>query len=97
MPGHAGYPVQADLVRKNVLGLAGLETIEPRSDKPENYDLLQVPAPEHYKPGGKAAEAHPGPVQLRLVGQAATAIAQGSGEHTKAFTGNGKPDMETRR
>src|SRR3546814_17385891 len=56
MPGHAGYPVQADLVRKNVLGLAGHETIEPRRDKPENYDLLKVADPEHYNPTHNAAQ-----------------------------------------
>ncbi|MFC3674730.1 DUF4340 domain-containing protein [Ferrovibrio xuzhouensis] len=91
MPGHAGYPVQADLVRKNVLGIAGLETIEPRSDKPENYDLLQVADPEHYKPVDKAAESDPGPVLIRLVGKDAKPIAAVIVGKTKSYPVEGKP------
>jgi len=91
MPSHGNYPVQADLVRKNVLGIAGLETIEPRSDKPENYDLLQVADPEHYKPVDKAAEADPGPVLIRLVDKDAKAIAAVIIGKTKSYPVEGKP------
>lgn len=91
MPSHAGYPVQAELVRKNVLGIAGLETVEPRSDKPENYDLLQVNDPEHYKPVDKAAESDPGPVLIRLVDKDSKALAAVIVGKAKSFPVEGKP------
>ena len=93
MPSHAGYPVQADLVRKNVLGMAGLQTVEPRSDKPENYDVLEVTDPEHYKPASKAAESDTGPVLIRLVDKDSKAIAAVIVGKTKTFPIEGKPGL----
>ena len=42
MPDRANYPVEFDKVRSLLLHLARLETVEPRTSKPELYSRLQV-------------------------------------------------------
>jgi hypothetical protein len=37
-----GYPVQAEQVRKLVAGLAGLQLLEPKTDRPERHGRLEV-------------------------------------------------------
>lgn len=91
MPSRHDYPVRADLVRKNVLGVAGLETIEPRSDKPENYNLLQVAEPDQYKPVDDAAKSDPGPILVRLVDKDAKAMAAVIVGKTRSYPSGGKP------
>jgi hypothetical protein len=91
MPSRQDYPVRADLVRKNVLGIAGLETIEPRSDKPENYNLLQVSEPDQYKPVDDAAKADPGPILVRLVDKDSKSIAAVIVGKTRSYPTGGKP------
>lgn len=91
MPSRQDYPVRADLVRKNVLGIAGLETIEPRSDKPENYNLLQVAEPDRYQPVDEAAKSDPGPILVRLADKDAKAIAAVIVGKTRSYPSGGKP------
>lgn len=91
MPSRQDYPVRADLVRKNVLGIAGLETIEPRSDKPAHYNLLQVSEPDQYQPVDDAAKADPGPILVRLADKDAKAIAAVIIGKTRSFPAGGKP------
>ncbi|WP_370156699.1 DUF4340 domain-containing protein [Ferrovibrio sp.] len=91
MPSRGNYPVQPDLVRKNVLGIAGLETVEPRTDKPEHYDLLQVSDPEKYQPANDAAKSDPGPVLVRLVDRDAKPIAAVIVGKVKSYAAGGKP------
>jgi len=67
MPSKDGYRVKADILRKNVLGIAELQTIEPRTDKPELYDRIQVSDPAAYKPADDAAKGDPGPIKLKLL------------------------------
>jgi hypothetical protein len=91
MPSRNGYPVRADLVRKNVLGIAGLETVEPRTDKPEFYDRLQVSEPDRYQPADEAAKADPGPILVRLVDADAKPIAAVIVGKTRSVPAGGKP------
>lgn len=91
MPSRYDYPVRADLVRKNVLGIAGLETIEPRSDKPENYNLLQVSEPDQYKPVDDTAKADPGPILIRLVDKDAKSMGAVIVGKTRSYPTGGKP------
>lgn len=91
MPSREGYPVRADLVRKNVLGIAGLETIEPRTDKPEHYNLLQISEPDQYKPVDEAAKSDPGPILVRLVDADAKSMAAVILGKAKSFPSGGKP------
>lgn len=91
MPSRDGYPVRADLVRKNVLGIAGLETVEPRTDKPEHYDLLQVSEPDQYKPANDAAKSDTGPILVRLVDGDAKAMAAVIVGKIKTYPVGGKP------
>lgn len=91
MPSRNGYPVRADLVRKNVLGIAGLETVEPRTDKPEYYDRLQVSEPDRYQPADEAAKADPGPILVRLVDADAKSIAAVIVGKARSFPVGGKP------
>lgn len=91
MPNRENYPVRADLVRKNVLGIAGLETVEPRTNKAEHYDLLQVSDPEKYKPADEAAKSDPGPVLVRLVGADMQAMAAVIVGKIRTYPSGGKP------
>jgi hypothetical protein len=91
MPSRHDYPVRADLVRKNILGVAGLETIEPRTDKPDYYDRLQVSEPDRYKPADEAAKSDPGPILLRLVDADAKSMAAVILGKAKSFPVGGKP------
>lgn len=91
MPSRDGYPVRADLVRKNILGIAALETVEPRTDTPEHYDLLQVSEPDRYKPADDAAKADAGPVLVRLVDGKAEAMAAVIVGKIKSYPVGGKP------
>lgn len=91
MPSRHDYPVRADLVRKNVLGIAGLETIEPRSDRPENYNLLQVSEPDQFKPVDDAAKSDPGPILIRLVDKDAKSMAAVIVGKTRSYPSGGKP------
>ncbi|WP_300303616.1 DUF4340 domain-containing protein [Ferrovibrio sp.] len=91
MPGRNDYPVRADLVRKNVLGIAGLETIEPRTDKPEHYNRLQVSEPDKYQPADEAAKSDPGPILVRLVDPDTKAIATVIVGKAKSYPVGGKP------
>ncbi|WP_374300357.1 DUF4340 domain-containing protein [Ferrovibrio sp.] len=91
MPSRNDYPVRADLVRKNVLGIAGLETVEPRTDKPEHYDRLQVSDPEKYQPADDASKSDPGPILVRLVDPDAKSIAAVIVGKTKSYPVGGKP------
>ncbi|MCW0236243.1 MAG: DUF4340 domain-containing protein [Ferrovibrio sp.] len=91
MPSRQDYPVRADLVRKNVLGIAGLETIEPRSDKPAHYNLLQVSEPDQYQPVDDAAKSDPGPILVRLADKDAKAIAAVIIGKTRSYPAGGKP------
>lgn len=91
MPSRHDYPVRADLVRKNILGVAGLETIEPRTDKPDYYDRLQVSEPDRYKPADDAAKSDPGPILLRLVDADAKSMAAVILGKAKSFPIGGKP------
>lgn len=91
MPSRNDYPVRADLVRKNVLGIAGLETVEPRTDKPEHYDRLQVSEPDKYQPADEAAKSDPGPILVRLVDPDTKAIAAVIVGKTKSYPVGGKP------
>lgn len=91
MPSRHDYPVRADLVRKNVLGIAGLETIEPRTDKPDYYDRLQVSEPDKYKPVDEAAKADPGPIMVRLVDADSKSIAAVIIGKMRSFPVGGKP------
>lgn len=91
MPSRNDYPVRADLVRKNVLGIAGLETVEPRTDKPEHYDRLQVSEPDKYQPADEAAKSDPGPILVRLVDADTKAIAAVIVGKTKSYPVGGKP------
>ncbi len=75
MPSKDGYRVKDDILRKNVLGIAGLESIEPRTDKPELYDHIQVSDPAAYKPVDEAAKNDPGPIKLRLLDAKNVALA----------------------
>lgn len=91
MPSRYDYPVRADLVRKNVLGIAGLETIEPRSDKPAHYNLLQVAEPDQYQPVDDAAKSDPGPILVRLADKDAKSIAAVIVGKTRSYPSGGKP------
>jgi hypothetical protein len=91
MPGRRDYPVRADLVRKNVLGIAGLETVEPRSDKPEHYNLLQVSEPDQYQPVDDAAKSDPGPILVRLADKDAKSIAAVIVGKQRSYPVGGKP------
>lgn len=91
MPSRHDYPVRADLVRKNVLGIAGLETIEPRSDKPAHYNLLQVAEPDQYQPVDDAAKSDPGPILVRLADKDAKSIAAVIVGKTRSYPSGGKP------
>lgn len=91
MPSRNDYPVRADLVRKNVLGIAGLETIEPRTDKPAHYDRLQVSEPDKYQPADEAAKSDPGPILVRLVDPDTKSIAAVIVGKTKSYPVGGKP------
>ncbi|HLT76857.1 MAG TPA: DUF4340 domain-containing protein [Ferrovibrio sp.] len=91
MPSREGYPVRADLVRKNILGIAGLESIEPRTDKPEHYDLLQVSEPDQYKPADDAAKSDPGPILVRLTDARPEALASIIVGKVKSYPVGGKP------
>lgn len=91
MPSRHDYPVRADLVRKNVLGIAGLETIEPRSDKPAHYNLLQVSEPDQYQPVDDAAKSDPGPILVRLADKDAKSIAAVIVGKTRSYPSGGKP------
>jgi len=91
MPSRHDYPVRADLVRKNILGVAGLETVEPRTDKPEYYDRLQVSDPDLYQPADEAAKADPGPILMRLVDADAKPMAAVILGKAKSFPVGGKP------
>lgn len=91
MPSRNDYPVRADLVRKNVLGIAGLETVEPRTDKPEHYDRLQVSEPDKYQPADEAAKSDPGPILVRLVDPDTKSIAAVIVGKTKSYPVGGKP------
>lgn len=91
MPSRHDYPVRADLVRKNVLGIAGLETIEPRSNKPENYNLLQVSEPDKYQPVDDAAKSDPGPILVRLADKDSKSIAAVIVGKQRSFPSAGKP------
>lgn len=75
MPAKDGYRVKADILRKNVLGIAGLESIEPRTDKPELYDRIQVSDPAAYKPADEAAKGDPGPIKVKLLDAKGVALA----------------------
>ena len=80
LPDKAGYRAKADLTRKNILGIAGLETLEPRTDKPALYNLIQVNAPKDYQPADEAAKSEPGPILARLLddkGQPLAAVIVG--------------------
>lgn len=90
MPSRDGYPVRADLVRKNILGIAALESIEPRTDKPEHYDLLQVSEPDQYKPVDDAAKSDAGPILLRLANDKSEALASVIVGKIKAYPVGGK-------
>jgi hypothetical protein len=91
MPSRHDYPVRADLVRKNVLGIAGLETIEPRSDKPAHYNLLQVAEPDQYQPVDDAAKSDPGPILVRLADKDAKSIAAVIVGKARSYPSGGKP------
>lgn len=91
MPSRDGYPVRPDLVRKNILGVAGLESIEPRTDKPEHYNLLQVSEPDQYKPADEAAKSDAGPILIRLVDAKPEALASVIVGKTKSYPVGGKP------
>ncbi|WP_341894527.1 hypothetical protein [Ferrovibrio terrae] len=91
MPSRHDYPVRADLVRKNVLGIAGLETIEPRSDKPAHYNLLQVAEPDQYQPVDDAAKSDPGPILVRLADKDAKSIAAVIIGKARSYPSAGKP------
>ncbi|WP_374631017.1 hypothetical protein [Ferrovibrio sp.] len=80
LPEKAGYRAKIDLTRKNILGIAGLETLEPRTDKPELYSLIQVNEPKDYQPADEAAKSDPGPILARLLddkGQVLAAVIVG--------------------
>lgn len=91
MPSRDGYPVRADLVRKNILGVAALETVEPRTDKPEHYDLLQVSEPDQYKPADEAAKSDAGPILVRLADGKSEAMASVIVGKIKSYPVGGKP------
>lgn len=91
MPSRQDYPVRADLVRKNILGIAGLETLEPRSDKPEHYNLLQVAEPDQYQPVDEAAKSDPGPILVRLADKDAKSIAAVIIGKQRSYPAGGKP------
>ncbi|HEX6958916.1 MAG TPA: DUF4340 domain-containing protein [Ferrovibrio sp.] len=91
MPSRDGYPVRPELVRKNVIGIAQLQTIEPRTDKPEHYDLLQVSEPDKYKPADEAAKSDPGPILVRLVNDKSEGIASVIVGKIKSYPVGGKP------
>ena len=90
MPSRDNYPVRADLVRKNILGIAALETVEPRTDKPEHYDLLQVSEPDQYKPVDEAAKSDAGPILLRLADGKSEALASVIVGKIKSYPVGGK-------
>jgi len=48
LPGKGGYPVLFERVKPLLLGIALLEIVEPKSDKPENHTRLGVQAPAAY-------------------------------------------------
>ncbi len=91
MPSRDNYPVRADLVRKNILGIAALETVEPRTDKPEHYDLLQVSEPDQYKPADDAAKSDAGPILVRLADGKSEALAAVIVGKIKSYPVGGKP------
>lgn len=91
MPSRGDYPVRTELVRKNVIGIAGLETIEPRTDKFEHYDLLQVSEPDQYKPADEAAKSDPGPILVRLVDAEPKSMAAVIVGKIKSYPVGGKP------
>lgn len=98
MPGRHDYPVRPDLVRKNILGIAALETVEPRTDKPEHYDRLQVSEPDRYQPADEAAKGDPGPILVRLADADAKAVAAVIVGKQRSFPVGGKPgQMHVRR
>ncbi|MEL3891865.1 hypothetical protein V6B08_16420 [Ferrovibrio sp. MS7] len=76
MPTKDGYRVKGDILRKNILGIAELQTIEPRTDKPELYDRIQVSDPAAYKPADEAAKADPGPIKVKLLDAKNTPLAE---------------------
>lgn len=80
IPDKGGYRAKADLTRKNILGIIGLETLEPRTDKPELYNLIQVNEPKDYQPADEAAKSEAGPIIARLLddkGQPLAALVVG--------------------
>ncbi|WP_298721871.1 DUF4340 domain-containing protein [uncultured Ferrovibrio sp.] len=91
MSSRGDYPVRAELVRKNAIGIAGLETVEPRTDKPEHYDRLQVSEPDQYKPFDEAAKSDPGPILVRLVDGEAKPMAAVIVGKIKSYPVGGKP------
>ncbi|MBV9331488.1 MAG: DUF4340 domain-containing protein [Alphaproteobacteria bacterium] len=45
LPGRGNYPAALDLVQKTLVGLAALETIEPKTDQPSLYRYLDLDGP----------------------------------------------------
>lgn len=90
MPEKGGYRAKADLVRKTILGLAEMETVEPRTDKPDLYDRIQVGEPAQWKPD-EAAKADPGPIKLRLVDAKGAELAQAIVGKVRTREIGGKP------
>lgn len=91
MPDKAGYRVKADSVRKTILGVAGLEIIEPRTNKPELYDRIQVSEPKAYKPADEAAKADAGPMLVQLLDARNEALAKVIVGKVKVQELGGKP------
>lgn len=45
LPGHDNYPASFEVVKQTLVALAGLETIEPKTDNPELYSYVGLEAP----------------------------------------------------
>jgi len=45
LPDHGNYPVSFEMVKQTLVALAGLETIEPKTDNPELYSYVGLEAP----------------------------------------------------
>jgi len=67
MPEKSGYRVKADIVRKNILGIAGLEIIDVRTARPDFYDRIHVSEPAKYVAPDEASKSEPGPMLVKLL------------------------------
>lgn len=91
IPEKGGYRAKADMVRKNIIGIAELETVEPRTDKPELYDFLQVGEPSAWKPTDEAAKSETGPIRAQLLDAKGSVLASVIIGKVKTRESGGKP------